>query len=76
MGRNIADFGQGKDLDLAFNMVQSWREQEISPKSRKTYTRTKPVTNYGSKNGNSKENPAWANNRNNPDSPNYKNRGK
>lgn len=76
MGRNdefVADFG--KDPTVAMSMVENWRNTEsISVPSKNKKTR-KPATNYGAKNGNSKENPAWATNRNNPKSPNYKSRG-
>lgn len=55
---NTADFG--KDPQKAFDTVQSWRASMSNspieiPKVRKRYTRTKPVTNYGAKNGNSRE---------------------
>jgi hypothetical protein len=63
MARNeefIADFG--KNSVDAFLKVNKWRNEMSAkpsnieiPKVRKTYTRTKPVTNYGAKNGNSKE---------------------
>jgi hypothetical protein len=67
MARNdefVADFG--KNSVDAFLKVNKWRNEitekkssakfppEI-PKVRKRYTRTKPITNYGAKNGNSKE---------------------
>lgn len=63
MSRNedfIADFGKNS-VDALLKM-EKWRNEVISkpsnieiPKVRKTYTRTKPITNYGAKNGNSKE---------------------
>ena len=63
MSRNeefIADFGKNS-VDAMLKM-EKWRNEGSAkssnieiPKVRKTYTRTKPVTNYGAKNGNSKE---------------------
>jgi hypothetical protein len=62
MARNeefIADFGKNS-VDAMLKM-EKWRNEPYAkfppeiPKVRKRYTRTKPVTNYGAKNGNSKE---------------------
>jgi hypothetical protein len=62
MGRNTADFGQ--DANAAFDKVQSWRDELNSSKlpsiryknnRRQNFMDRKPATNYGAKNGNSKE---------------------
>jgi hypothetical protein len=63
MARNeefIADFGKNS-VDAMLKM-EKWRNEPSAkssnteiPKVRKKYTRTKPITNYGAKNGNSKE---------------------
>jgi hypothetical protein len=61
MGRNTADFNQ--DANAAFDKVQIWRDELSSSKppsikyknKRQNFRDRKPATNYGAKNGNSKE---------------------
>ncbi len=58
MGRNVADFG--KDANVAFDIVQSWQDESKRNGGRnggmqKNWINRKPATNYGAKNGNSKE---------------------
>ena len=62
MGRNTADFS--KDANAAFDTVQSWREEltgaetprvKYKNNKKQNFMDRKPATNYGAKNGNSKE---------------------
>jgi hypothetical protein len=64
---NLTDKAGAKTIKAGVKATKDWH---------KSNPHKSGTNNYGDKNGNSKENPAWATNRNNPKSSSYKNKGK